>query len=229
LINNKADIAVHSMKDVPPILPDDLMISAILPREDASDVLLSTRFNSLKELPKCAIVGTSSVRRTVQLLAIRPDLTIKLLRGNIDTRLKKLHDGQYDAIILAAAGLKRLDLENHITEYLSFEQCLPSVAQGAIGIELRANDQATKKIIAPLNDENTFICVTAERSLIQHLNGNCHSPIGAYAEIKNEILLLQGLLANSNGTKIVREKISGNIPDSEMLAISLAKKLKSLL
>jgi hydroxymethylbilane synthase len=228
LLENKADIAVHSMKDVPPELPDELCLGAILKRDDPRDTFISTHFKNLALLPQGAVVGTCSVRRTAQILAVRPDIDVKLLRGNVDTRLAKLKQGHYDAIILAAAGLHRLGLQHEITEYFTFDVMLPSVAQGAIGIELRTKDSTTQELIQALNDDITSTCIFAERSFIQQLHGNCHSPIGTLATIRNNQLHLSGLVAKADGSKILRDEISGDIAHSKMLGKQLAEKLISL-
>jgi hydroxymethylbilane synthase len=203
LIENRADIAVHSMKDVPPDLPPSLTLAAMLTRADVRDALLSENYPSLKALPQGASIGTGSVRRAAQLLALRPDLKILPLRGNVDTRLRKLASGDYDAIILAAAGLTRLGLANKITEYLSTDVMLPSVGQGAIGIECQANNSELIELLQPLNCANTFLCVSAERDLVSHLKGNCHSPIGSYAQLSNDKLALQGLVASADGKQVL--------------------------
>ena len=225
LLENKADIAVHSMKDVPPELPDELCLGAILKRDDPRDTFISTHFKNLAALPQNAVVGTCSVRRTAQILAIRPDIEIKLLRGNVDTRLAKLKQGDYDAIILAAAGLHRLGLQHEVTEYFTFDVMLPSVGQGAIGIELRENDSATQQLIQALNDDITSACVFAERSFVQHLHGDCHSPIGTLATIQNDQLHLKGLVAKPDGSHIIRDEITGDVADSILLGKQLAQKL----
>lgn len=226
LLADEADIAVHSMKDVPPELPEQLCIAAILPREDARDVLLSEKYNSFSELPANAIVGTCSPRRTAQLLSYRPDLTIKMLRGNVDTRLRKLAQGEYDAIVLAAAGLKRLGLAEKITEYFSLDFMLPSVAQGAIGIECKHGDDFAMKTVAVLNDPATQLCVNVERDLVRALNGNCHSPIGSHAILNDDELCLMGLVQTTEG-EVVRQQMSVAVDKANHLGKQLAQNLSA--
>ncbi|AKU98522.1 Porphobilinogen deaminase [Labilithrix luteola] len=182
LLSNRADIAVHSIKDVPGVLPDGLLIACIPAREDARDVLVCPRFGSLEGLPKGAKVGTSSLRRMVNLHAARPDLSILPMRGNVDTRLRKLEEGEFDAIVLARAGLVRLGLENRATAILPPEISLPAVGQGALGIECRADDAKTRALLAALHDEPTSRCVAAERGVLIALEGDCKTPIAAYGE-----------------------------------------------
>lgn len=182
LLENRADIAVHSIKDVPGVMPDGLLIACIPAREDARDVLVCPRFGSLDGLPQGAKVGTSSLRRMVNLHAARPDLTIVPMRGNVDTRLRKLDEGEFDAIVLARAGLVRLGLENRATAVLSPEVSLPAVGQGALGIECRADDARTRGLLAALHDERTSRCVAAERGVLIALEGDCKTPIAAYGE-----------------------------------------------
>lgn len=203
LLENEADIAVHSMKDVPMEFPDGLGLYCICQREDARDAFISKQVDSLTALPKKSIVGTSSLRRQAQLLALRPDLNIQFLRGNVNTRLAKLEANEYDAIILAAAGLIRLNLTTRITDYLPAEVSLPAVGQGAIGIECRTNDLVLQDLLKPLHHLPTAYCVTAERAMNKQLNGGCQVPIAGYAIIKNEQLYLRGLVAAPNGSQIL--------------------------
>ncbi len=205
LLEEKIDLAVHSMKDVPSELPKGLMIAAIPEREDPRDALISHDGKKLAELPKGARVGTSSLRRQAQLLALRPDLEIVALRGNLDTRLQKAKKGEFDAIILAAAGLHRLGLKDDITEYLPTDQMLPAIAQGALGIEIRKFDPEIQEIVLPLNHSNTSIAVKAERDLLAKLEGGCQVPIGGHATFADGKLSLQGLVANLDGTQVIRE------------------------
>jgi hydroxymethylbilane synthase len=225
LLENVADIAVHSLKDVPPCRPESLSLTAFLPRADARDVLLSQHYASLAALPSGAIVGTCSVRRTAQVLAIRSDLEIKMIRGNVDTRIAKLDRGEYDALIMAAAGIERLDLVDRIREYFAPEIMLPAVGQGVICIECRSDDHDVLKLLSAINDLNTEACITAERALIIGLNGNCHSPIGAYAQIMNKKIYLRGLVANADGTIILKDEIEGAIQDAALLGTTLANTL----
>lgn len=225
LLDGRADIAVHSMKDVPMDLPEGLALPVIGKREEPRDVFVSNQFHSLAELPRGAIVGTSSLRRQTQLRALRSDLTLNNLRGNINTRLRRLDDGDYDAIILAAAGLKRMSFGSRIRSYLSTEQSLPSAGQGALGIECREGDEAVMKLIAPLADEITTDCVTAERALCRRLGGGCKVPVAAYAEIHHGELQLRGLVANQAGTTILRARLSGDPKNADNIGTRVAEAL----
>ncbi len=209
LLDNHADIAVHSMKDVPYELPASLEIHAILEREDPRDAFVSNQYKTLDELPNNAIVGTSSTRRECQLRALRKDLNVQPLRGNVNTRLKKLDDGKYDAIILASAGLKRLGFEDRIADLISTETSLPAIGQGAIGIECRDNDTATREILAPLHHEPTSLSVIAERGVSTALSANCHLPIAAHATQSANALTLNALVGLPDGSKIVRASATG--------------------
>ncbi len=200
LLEDRADIAVHSMKDVPSDLPDELSLAAICQREDPLDAFVSNIYDSLEHLPSDAIVGTSSLRRRSQILALRPDLTVKNLRGNLDTRLKKLDDNQYDAIILASAGLIRLDLRYRIKSQIPTETMLPAVGQGAIGIECKKDNEAILQQLMQLNHEITLCCLTAERAFNKRLNGSCQIPIAGFAELlPNNELNMRGLVASPDG------------------------------
>jgi hydroxymethylbilane synthase len=205
LYNKEADLAVHSMKDVPMQMPEGLQLAVICQREDPRDAFVSTQFAKLDELPEGAVVGTSSLRRQSQLLAYRPDLKIEFLRGNVQTRLQTLNDGQYDAIILAAAGLKRLGLANLVSEFLSPELCLPAAGQGAVGIEIREGDQQTLEAIYPLLDHQTTLCVTAERAVNTRMNGGCQVPIAAYAELKGTRLSMMARIGTIDGKTMLEE------------------------
>ncbi|MCL4157424.1 UNVERIFIED_CONTAM: hypothetical protein GTU68_045889 [Idotea baltica] len=209
LLDNNADIAVHSMKDVPYALPASLEIHTILEREDPRDAFVSNKYKTLDELPTNAIVGTSSTRRECQIRALRSDLDIQPLRGNVNTRLKKLDDGQYDAIILASAGLKRLGFEDRIAALLETDVSLPAIGQGAIGIECRDNDTATREILAPLHHETTSLSVIAERGVSTALSANCHLPIAAHATQSADSLTLNALVGLPDGSKIVRASATG--------------------
>ena len=213
LLDNQADIAVHSMKDVPYELPDSLAIHAILQREDPRDAFVSNKFKHLDELPENAIVGTSSTRRECQLRARRSDLNIQPLRGNVNTRLAKLDDGQYDAIILASAGLKRLGFENRIASFIEIESSLPAIGQGAIGIECRDSDSETQTLLAPLHDQTTALSVTAERAISTALSANCHLPIAAHATHTQGQLNLDALVGLPDGSKIIRANANGTNVD----------------
>lgn len=209
LLDGRADIAVHSMKDVPMQLPPGLILPIIGERCDPRDAFISNRYTHIQQLPRDAIIGTSSLRRQTQLRALRPDLHFTLLRGNIHTRLKRLDEGKYDAIILAAAGLLRMQLVNRIKSYLSIADCLPAAGQGALGIECREEDAQTLALIAPLNDEATAHCVQAERALCTRLGGGCKVPVAAYAHLHQGELHLSGLVANHDGSRMLRATQQG--------------------
>ena len=225
LLSGDADIAVHSMKDVPVELPKGLHLSVICPREDPRDAFISNDYASFEALPKGARLGTSSLRRQCQLAAQRPDLNIIDLRGNVNTRLQKLDAGDYDAIILAAAGLKRLGMQDRITETLSPEISLPAIGQGAVGIECRVDDDWVNELLAPLNDRDTAIRVRAERALNHRLQGGCQVPIAGYAELAHGVILLRGLVGTVDGSKIIHGEIAGQPEDAEYLGRVLAEDL----
>ena len=225
MLDGRADIAVHSMKDVPVEFPEGLELYTICEREDPRDAFVSNNFANLNELPQGAIVGTSSLRRQCQIKALRPDLDIRDLRGNVNTRLGKLDDGQYDAIILAAAGLIRLKMESRIADYIEPEVSLPANGQGAVGIECRIDDEVTKALLAPLEHTQTRIRVNAERSMNRYLEGGCQVPIGAYALVDGEQVHLRGLVGAVDGSEILRDEVTGHVNDAEKLGIELAKKL----
>ncbi|WP_028834863.1 MULTISPECIES: hydroxymethylbilane synthase [unclassified Pseudoalteromonas] len=225
MLDGRADIAVHSMKDVPVEFPDDLELHVICEREDPRDAFVSNNFANIDALPQGAIVGTSSLRRQCQIRALRPDLEIRDLRGNVNTRLAKLDSGQYDAIILAAAGLIRLEMGERIRDFIEPEVSLPANGQGAVGIECRINDEVTKALLAPLEHSETRIRVNAERAMNRHLEGGCQVPIGAYALVDGEQVHLRGLVGAIDGSEILRDEISGHVDDAEKLGIELAKKL----
>jgi hydroxymethylbilane synthase len=211
LLNHAADIAVHSLKDMPVTLPKGLAIGAILEREDPTDAFISLNYPNIAALPPFATVGTSSLRRQSQLYALRSDFTPKTLRGNIDTRLQKLENGDYDAILLATAGLKRLGLSNYITESLSAQKMLPAVGQGALGIECRSEDAEIRDLIMPLHHTSTAQCVLAERHMSTLLGGSCESPIAGLAVINNDgVLKLQGMVATPDGKIILKACALGN-------------------
>jgi hydroxymethylbilane synthase len=274
LLRREADIAVHSMKDVPTEFPDGLYLAVICEREDPRDALIiseklkvkSEKFNPPKrgkggfektgrgiskslifDLPEGAMIGTSSLRRSCQLLSIRPDLKIEQLRGNLDTRLRKLDEGQFDAVILAAAGIKRLGLQDRITEILPFEISLSAIGQGAIGIECRTDDVFINDLIAPLNHLETSVCVRAERAFLQRLEGGCQVPIAAYARIvrnpdqrnkssefnhsspitPDSLLILDGLVGSISGDEIIKGRIEGGPEEGEILGVQLAEDILS--
>lgn len=225
MLEGSADIAVHSMKDVPMEFPEGLHLAVIMEREDPRDAFVSNNYHSLEELPAGAVVGTCSLRRQMQLLARYPELKIKDLRGNIHTRLVKLDNGEYDAIILAAAGLLRMQFETRITAYLSPEQSLPAVGQGAIGIECRVNDPRIEHLLTPLIHPETFIRVRAERAMNQRLNGGCQVPIAGFAELAGEQLRMRGLLGHPDGSALFRAELIGSAQDPETLGIAIAESL----
>jgi len=225
LLRGEIDLAVHSMKDVPTVLPDGLDILCVPAREDPRDVLISRDAVSLDQLPRGSRVGTSSLRRQAQLLHHRPDLTVQLLRGNLDTRLRKLRDGEYDAIILAAAGLRRMGWANEVTEYLPPEVSLPAIGQGALGLEGRRDDGFVRHLVAPLEHPPTRTAVTAERALLKRLEGGCQVPIAAHATIKGDTLILDGLIASVDGQQFIRDTVQGPVPDARALGVQLAEKL----
>lgn len=225
LLEQRADIAVHSMKDVPVEFPDGLGLVCICERDDPHDALVSNHYDSLDALPQGAIVGTSSLRRQCQLRAARPDLHIKDLRGNVGTRLSKLDNGEYDAIILAAAGLRRLGLEARIRARLSVQQSLPAVGQGAIGIECRLDDARVRALLAPLNHADTADRVVAERAMNNRLQGGCQVPIGSYAELTGDQLYLRALVGAPDGSRLLQAEIRGPRTAAEQLGNALAEQL----
>ena len=225
LLSGDADIAVHSMKDVPIELPEGLHLAVICPREDPRDAFVANAYASFEALPKGARLGTSSLRRQCQLAAQRPDLNIIDLRGNVNTRLQKLDAGDYDAIILAAAGLIRLGLADRITQTLSPEISLPAIGQGAVGIECRQDDEWVNELLAPLNDRDTAIRVRAERALNHRLQGGCQVPIAGYAELAHGVILLRGLVGTVDGSRIIHGEIAGQPEDAEYLGRVLAEDL----
>ncbi len=225
LLEGDADIAVHSIKDIPVKFPNGLYMPVILDREDPRDAFVSNTYQCFVDLPQGACVGTSSLRRQSQLLAKRPDLIIKDLRGNVGTRLQKLDDGHYDAIILASAGLTRLGLSQRITEYMATDLSLPAIGQGAIGIECRNNDAEIENLIAVLNHADSAVRVRAERAMNHRLEGGCQVPIGGHATLAGDTLTLRGLVARSDGSEIVSGSVSGHRNDAEKLGIELADDL----
>lgn len=227
LLDGSADIAVHSMKDVPMELPDGLHLPVICQREDPRDAFVSNTYNSLDELPEGARLGTSSLRRQAQIAATRPDLNIISLRGNVNTRLQKLDDGEYDAIILAAAGLKRLKFDDRIKQCLDPSVSLPAVGQGAVGIECRNDDARINNLIAPLNDSKTQLRVRAERAMNYRLNGGCQVPIAGYAEFERGLVLLRGLVGSVDGKTLIKGEIAGPPENVEEMGSVLAEDLLS--
>ncbi len=262
LLRREIDLAVHSMKDVPTDLPEGLHLAVVCEREEPRDAFISKISDSgfqipnFKSLPFNSKIGTSSLRRSCQLLNLRPDLRIEHLRGNLDTRLRKLDEGQYDGIILAAAGMRRLGLEKRITELLPFDISLPAIGQGAIGVECRIDDEFINELLLPLNHAETYICVKAERSFLKKLGGGCQVPIAAYATVMKRsdnkepegtnlltyasqkishhqnvsqglLLILEGLVGTVNGDRIIRGRNEGNPEEAEMIGIRLAEDILS--
>ncbi len=225
MLEGRADIAVHSMKDVPVEFPEGLGLHTICEREDPRDAFVSNRFTAIDELPQGAVVGTSSLRRQCQLRAARPDLVIRDLRGNVNTRLAKLDAGEYDAIILAAAGLKRLEMAHRITAFIEPEQSLPANGQGAVGIECRLDDHELHALLAPLEHPETRIRVLTERAMNRALQGGCQVPIGAYALVEGEEVWLRGLVGSPDGSRVIRDEIRGPLADGETLGHTLAQRL----
>jgi hydroxymethylbilane synthase len=225
LLSDQADIAVHSMKDVPVELPEGLHLAVIMQREDPRDAFVSNRYQSLDELPEGACVGTSSLRRQSQLSEQRPDLQIKSLRGNVNTRLRKLDEGEYDAIILAAAGLIRLGFQERITATIGPEKSLPAIGQGAVGIECRSDDERVNQLLAPLHHPETAFCVRAERAMNHRLNGGCQVPIAGFAMLEKNALWLRGLVGEPDGSDIIRGEVEGKPEEAEEMGIGLAERL----
>jgi len=228
LAEGRADIAVHSLKDVPMHLPEGFALGAILARADPRDALVSNKYSSLAALPAGARVGTSSLRRESQLRVKFPQLKIEALRGNVQTRLRKLDDGAYDAIILAAAGLKRLGLDSRIAAVLAAKDMLPAVGQGALAIECRSDRVDVTDLLQPLHDAATAQCVYAERALSRALAGSCNVPLGGYAELSGAQLRLRGYVGAPDGSRHVSAEISGESADAEALGTALAQRLKGL-
>ncbi|KYN86542.1 porphobilinogen deaminase [Vibrio cidicii] len=227
MLEGRADLAVHSMKDVPVDFPSGLGLVTICEREDPRDAFVSNHYENIEQLPQGAVVGTCSLRRQCQLKAHRPDLVIKELRGNVGTRLSKLDAGEYDAIILAAAGLKRLELQERIRSFIEPEQSLPAVGQGAVGIECRTDDERMLELLAPLNHVETADRVKCERAMNLTLQGGCQVPIGSYALLEGDQIWLRALVGEPDGSHIVRGEIRGPRTDAEALGVQLAQQLLS--
>lgn len=225
LMDGRADLAAHSMKDLPAELDDAFELSTVCPGADPRDALVSNRFDSLETLPQGSKVGTSSLRRQCQLLALRPDLQIVPLRGNVNTRLAKLDEGQFDAIILACAGLDRLGLQQRICQRISPRVILPAVTQGVIGLEIRSDDKLTAQLLAPLHDAMTARRAVAERSVNAELGGNCHTPVAIHALQTDDELQLNALVGSSNGERIVRATASGPATDGVAIGKRVARAL----
>jgi hydroxymethylbilane synthase len=227
MLAGEADIAVHSMKDVPVEFPEGLHLPVVCKREDPRDAFVSNNYQSIDELPQGAKVGTSSLRRECQLRRYRPDLAVLPLRGNVNTRLRKLDEGNYDAIILATAGLKRLGFEDRIKSKLTPEQSLPAIGQGAVGIETRVDDEEINALIAPLRCPETWIVVTAERAMNKRLAGGCQVPIAGFALLEKGKIWMRGLVGRPDGSEMLTAEVSGTAEQAEMLGIKLAEELLS--
>lgn len=227
LLSGEMDFAVHSLKDIPTVLPDGLQLSAMLTRHNPADVLISEKYASFDALPQGAKVGTSSLRRKAQLLHKRPDLNIQDLRGNVNTRMRKLKEENFDGIILAAAGVERMEWKDAITEELSYDVCLPAVSQGVIAVETRSNDSEIIALVQLIHDKESEICVTAERALLRALEGGCQIPIAGYAHIEGMEVVLDGLVGTIDGTTIIREQARGHITQAELVGEQLAEKLST--
>lgn len=225
LLNGEIDLAVHSMKDVPTDLPEPLMLCSYPQREDPRDALISKSGLPLENLGSGAVVGTSSLRRAAQIRYFRPDLKTVPLRGNVDTRIRKLEDGEVDAVVLARAGLKRMGFLDRVTETLSPEKILPAIGQGALGIEVRRQDEATRGLLAFLNHETTEVTVRAERAFLKELEGGCQVPIAAFGELQEGKIRLEGMVAELDGSRVVRDGIHGESDQPETLGITLARRL----
>ncbi|MGF1683051.1 hydroxymethylbilane synthase [Photobacterium minamisatsumaniensis] len=225
MLEGRADLAVHSMKDVPVDFPEGLGLVTICERDDPRDAFVSNTYQSIDELPAGAVVGSSSLRRQCQIRAQRPDLVVKDLRGNVNTRLRKLDDGEYDAIILACAGLKRLKMEDRIRDAIAPETSLPAVGQGAVGIECRLDDQRVRDLLNVLNHPDTSTRVLCERAMNNRLQGGCQVPIGGYSELQGDQIWLRALVGEPDGSKMVRGEISGPAADAERLGTELAEQL----
>lgn len=228
LLAREIDIAVHSLKDLPTVQPPGLLLAAVPPREDARDVLITPHAPSVMSLPAAARIATSSLRRQTQLRALRPDLVYVPMRGNLDTRLRKLERGDCEALVLAAAGVHRLGLAERITSFFSFEQMCPAVGQGALGIEIRADDPQARQAVARLDDAATHHAVRAERALLRRLGGGCQVPIAAHAELADGKLRLRAVVANLDGTQLIRAQANGPAPNAEALGADVASELLRL-
>jgi hydroxymethylbilane synthase len=225
LVKEEIDVAVHSFKDVPTSLLSGLTIAAVSQREDPRDVLVSRRADSLDMLPHGARMGTGSLRRAAQIKAIRPDLTILDIRGNVNTRLEKLRQGYFDGIIMAAAGMIRLSLTNHITQYLPLHTFLPCPGQGALAVEVRKKDEEMKELLSSLNHESTAKAIMAERAFLQSLGGGCRTPIAALGKVDNSVLRLTGMVADPDGKRLLRLAMEGDAGDPEKIGMLLGQKL----
>ena len=225
LLSERIDLAVHSMKDMPAALPEGLILTTFPEREDPRDAFVSTKYDGLEQLPQGARVGTGSLRRSAQLLHIRPDLELVPMRGNVDTRLRKLEAGEYEAIILAVSGLKRLGLKDRISQALGVEQILPAIGQGALGLEVRRDDDGTIGRVDFLNHRETEITVKAERAFLTELEGGCQVPLAAFCRTENGQLRLEGMVAELDGSRVLRDQMRGEESEAEEMGIALARRL----
>ena len=225
LLSGEIDLAVHSLKDLPTRLPENLKIGAVLERETPNDVLIAKNCSSIDDLPKNARIATGSLRRKSLLLSYRPDLRIFEIRGNVPTRIKKFEESDLDALILAFAGVHRLELDFHIKQIIPFEVMIPAVAQGVIGIEIREDDKDTQELIKPINDAATEVCISAERALLRMLEGGCQVPIGGFARLSGEEIFLEGFVGNFDGTKTLRDSIKGDYKNASELGQQLAERM----
>ena len=225
LLSGEVDLAVHSLKDMPTVLPEGLCLTAITERANVGDAFVSNKYNSFAELPLGAVVGTSSLRRKAQLLAARPDLTIRDLRGNVDTRLRKLDEGLYDAIILAAAGLERLGHGDRIKAVIPSSVCLPAVGQGALAIECRTNDAEVRQMLDFLNDVPTVYATNAERAFLGLLEGGCQVPIGVHADVEGDKIKIEAIIAALDGSTVLRDTVEGPASDAVALGQALGRKM----
>ena len=225
LLSGEVDLAVHSLKDMPTVLPEGLCLTAITERANVGDAFVSNKYNSFAELPLVAVVGTSSLRRKAQLLAARPDLTIRDLRGNVDTRLRKLDEGLYDAVILAAAGLERLGHGDRIKDVIPSGVCLPAVGQGALAIECRTDDAEVSQMLDFLNDMPTVHATNAERAFLGLLEGGCQVPIGVHADVEGDKIKIEAIIAALDGSTVLRDTIEGTATDAVALGQELGKKM----
>jgi hydroxymethylbilane synthase len=227
LLSGEMDFAVHSLKDIPTVLPEGLQLSAMLTRHNPADVLISEKYDSFDALPQGAKVGTSSLRRKAQLLNKRPDLNIQDLRGNINTRMRKLKEENFDGIILAAAGVERMEWKESITEELAYDLCLPAVSQGVIAVETRSDDPEIIALVQLIHDKESEICVNAERALLRALEGGCQIPIAGHAHIEGDTVVLDGLVGSIDGKTIIRDQMCGPIELAEEVGKQLAEQLSA--
>ncbi len=225
LLNGNIDLAVHSLKDLQTMQPDGLMIGAVCEREKPNDVLISSKYSSMAEFPRGAVVATGSLRRRSQLLNLRPDLSVVEIRGNVPTRLKKYRESDLDGMILAYAGLHRLKLDDEFSHVIPTETMLPAVGQGAVAVEVRADDQTVMEMAARLNDVTTHTCVTAERAFLRRLEGGCQVPIGALASVEGSSLKLDGLVGSLDGSVVYRDSVIGDADQADGLGTKLAESL----